>query len=556
MTMGVMRSDADLVGAFTSGDSRAFGEIYDRHAGRVHDYCWAMLRSDADAQDAAQDTMIIASRRLPQLRDPAKLRPWLLAIARNECRRRGTQRKRVVPVDEVRESHASHELTANDDPTTPFARAQTAALVWDAAASLPERDQELMHLHLRQGLSGQELAHATGLPLDQCYVALSRMRDKLATSLGALLVARQGRQDCDDLQQLLTDWDGTFSSVWRKRVARHVEDCSTCSRTRARLFQPGELLAYAAQRPLPPALRDVVLAQVLGTTLASHDIASRYSWDDAGFPFAVHARRRRVGLWVAVAGAALLLAVVALTVGKLGDEDTDTKVRSRPASTSEFRRSITTSSRASVSSAAPDSTDNPLAGLPPGLNLNPPSSSSSPASSTHDSTSASTQRSRTSTTPSTNRPAKSTTSVPRVTTTTTSAPTTVASSEPSTTAVTETSTTASRATTTSTTTTSRAERLAVKVSASPADLRPLSCPTQSGSTQATVTADVSGGTAPYSVGSDHVTLSGGPTHFSATFGPVPRETTITVNVTVSDSAGQQTSGSVTLTVSCPNQFGN
>ena len=47
-----------------------------------------MLSEPEDAADAVQDTFVIAAARLGGLRDPRKLRPWLYAVARNECHRR------------------------------------------------------------------------------------------------------------------------------------------------------------------------------------------------------------------------------------------------------------------------------------------------------------------------------------------------------------------------------------------------------------------------------------------------------------------------------------
>ena len=39
-----------------------------------------------------------------------------------------------------------------------------------------------------------------------------------------------GRRDCPDLAGVLADWDGTFSVLVRKRVARHVDSCDICDR--------------------------------------------------------------------------------------------------------------------------------------------------------------------------------------------------------------------------------------------------------------------------------------------------------------------------------------
>ena len=61
---------------------------YDRYAAALYGYCHWMLHDSADAAEALQDTFVIAAATLSELPEPAKLRPWLFALARNECRRR------------------------------------------------------------------------------------------------------------------------------------------------------------------------------------------------------------------------------------------------------------------------------------------------------------------------------------------------------------------------------------------------------------------------------------------------------------------------------------
>jgi DNA-directed RNA polymerase specialized sigma24 family protein len=83
--------DRELVAAIVAGDPDGLAEAYDRHAAPLYTYCRLML-PDPDplggAALAVQDTFIIAAARLQRLRDPDQLRPWLHAVARNECLRR------------------------------------------------------------------------------------------------------------------------------------------------------------------------------------------------------------------------------------------------------------------------------------------------------------------------------------------------------------------------------------------------------------------------------------------------------------------------------------
>ncbi len=86
--LGPAETDAELARAAAAGDRGAFAGIYDRYADRLHDFCVGMLRDRDGAADCVQDTFCTAATRLPQLREPDKLRPWLYSIARNEALRR------------------------------------------------------------------------------------------------------------------------------------------------------------------------------------------------------------------------------------------------------------------------------------------------------------------------------------------------------------------------------------------------------------------------------------------------------------------------------------
>ena len=95
--------DSEVVAAIVAGDPEGLAEAYDRYASPLYTYCRSLLREPADAADAVQDTFVIAASRLAGLRDRNRLRPWLYAVARNECHRRLRARANQVntPLDEM-----------------------------------------------------------------------------------------------------------------------------------------------------------------------------------------------------------------------------------------------------------------------------------------------------------------------------------------------------------------------------------------------------------------------------------------------------------------------
>ena len=235
-------SDAELAGAAAAGDRAAMGGIYDRYADRLHDFCVGMLRDREAAADCLQEVFCTAAAQLPKLREPGKLRPWLYAIARNEALRS----LRLLGREDVPDGLP--EQSSDAVPDTLARRKELAALVAEAAGGLSDRDRAVLELSYRHGLDGAELAEALGLSADNAAKVVSRVRQTVEHALGALLVARQGQrnpQGCRELGDILADWDGQFSAPMGKRIARHIDSCATCERSRRDLVEPKALLGVA-----------------------------------------------------------------------------------------------------------------------------------------------------------------------------------------------------------------------------------------------------------------------------------------------------------------------
>jgi RNA polymerase sigma factor (sigma-70 family) len=295
-------SDAVLVARVLGGDRTAFATVYDRYADRLYDFAHSMLRNTEDASDAVADSFIKFAERLSQLREPERLRPWLYAIVRTECLKRLKSRSRVA--------FGGDEQLADmpDTAAAPDEAVETAALqqlVWDAAAGLAERDRALLDLHLRQGLDGADLGDAMGVSSSNAYVMMNRLRGQMERSLGALLVAKTGREDCGELDTSLGDWDGSFSPLVRKRVARHVDNCPKCTLRRAAMVSPLALFAGVSAFAAPASLRERVLNSL---TLPPEPVVDPSPWLRRGILGGV--------------GAAIVIVLIALLVGHSGDSDT------------------------------------------------------------------------------------------------------------------------------------------------------------------------------------------------------------------------------------------
>jgi RNA polymerase sigma factor (sigma-70 family) len=82
------QDDREVVVAITAGDPAGIAMAYDRYAAALYGYSHWILQNSAAAAGALKDTFVIVTATLSNLSEPSKLRPWLFALTRNECRRR------------------------------------------------------------------------------------------------------------------------------------------------------------------------------------------------------------------------------------------------------------------------------------------------------------------------------------------------------------------------------------------------------------------------------------------------------------------------------------
>ena len=255
--------DPEVVAAIVAGDPGGIAAAYDRYAVALYAYCRSLLRQPEDAADVVQDTFLIATSKLGALRDPGKLRPWLYAVARNECLRRLRNGEATAPLDE-----AADTPTAAPDVGDAAEQEELRQLIMAAIDGLNRGERDVIELSLLHELDGDDLADALGVTRNHAHALLSRARSQLERSLGALVVARTGRGACAELDAALAGWDGQMNVLVRKRVSRHIERCKICGERKRRELSPALFVGVLPLAALMPGFRERVLKICADQTLA------------------------------------------------------------------------------------------------------------------------------------------------------------------------------------------------------------------------------------------------------------------------------------------------
>jgi DNA-directed RNA polymerase specialized sigma24 family protein len=93
------KPQASIVDRAIAGDEVAFAWIVAAHHDDVARIAYFVCGDLDIAEEAEQTAWAVAHRRLKDLRDPDRLRPWLMSVAANEARQVGSSRRRRTGFD-------------------------------------------------------------------------------------------------------------------------------------------------------------------------------------------------------------------------------------------------------------------------------------------------------------------------------------------------------------------------------------------------------------------------------------------------------------------------
>jgi RNA polymerase sigma factor (sigma-70 family) len=178
VTGSATKTSAALIRLAAEGDEVAFARIVDAHHADMSSVCFVATGGDAElTAEAVQSAWPIAWRKLRTIREPERLRPWLVSIAVNEARQLARRRRRGRVL----------EISVGMDPTAttpdPASRAGDIDLR-NALARLKPEERELIALRYVAGFDSTELARAMGMSPSGTRARLARVLGRLRSELG------------------------------------------------------------------------------------------------------------------------------------------------------------------------------------------------------------------------------------------------------------------------------------------------------------------------------------------------------------------------------------
>jgi RNA polymerase sigma-70 factor, ECF subfamily len=163
------------VRAAASGDEQALAMLIATHHSPMVRAAFVVTGDAASARDAAQNAWSIAWRRLGTVRDPARIREWLVAISANEARQLARRARR----QQVREIRVDDSVPVAPDPADDI----DLVALRNALGGLSHDDRRMLALRYVAGLDSTVIASRLGLSASGVRSRLSRTLERLRREL-------------------------------------------------------------------------------------------------------------------------------------------------------------------------------------------------------------------------------------------------------------------------------------------------------------------------------------------------------------------------------------
>jgi RNA polymerase sigma factor (sigma-70 family) len=175
-------SDAELARIAQRGDAASIGILLERHRAPLYALALRFLGHGPDAQDAVQDTFLIALRTIDRLREPEAVGGWLRGIVRNVCLSRLRERQGEILLEEFPRRVESSFLESSVEET--IDRMAMREWVWSALGRLSEDLQVTAMLrYFGSHCSYEEISATLGVPIGTVKSRLNTVKLKLAEAL-------------------------------------------------------------------------------------------------------------------------------------------------------------------------------------------------------------------------------------------------------------------------------------------------------------------------------------------------------------------------------------
>ncbi|NMH91456.1 sigma-70 family RNA polymerase sigma factor [Pseudonocardia bannensis] len=171
-----------LVVRAQEGDVRAFEALALRHQATLYRVAVRVLGDPTDAEDALQEALLDAWRRINRFRGDSAFSTWMYRVVTNRCLDMLRRRRPAVPMDEVGDLPEPAPAPGRSPERTAELDAGMAALR-AALQALPDELRLCWVLRELEGLGYTEISEITGAGETAVRGRIHRARTRLAAAM-------------------------------------------------------------------------------------------------------------------------------------------------------------------------------------------------------------------------------------------------------------------------------------------------------------------------------------------------------------------------------------
>jgi RNA polymerase sigma-70 factor (ECF subfamily) len=186
-----------------AGQPEAFDRFVEHFRAKIFQYSWLMCGQREDAEEVSQETLLKVFENFNQLRQPERVRAWVLRIAKNFCLMK-RRRSQFAPTQELSldeympaldrdGGHVKLQIADwSSQPEDRMLRAELRRVLGQAIAALPDTYRSVVLLRDVEDLSTDETAQVLDLSVDVIKTRLHRARLAIRQELDRYLKTKEG----------------------------------------------------------------------------------------------------------------------------------------------------------------------------------------------------------------------------------------------------------------------------------------------------------------------------------------------------------------------------
>ncbi|MBE6774499.1 MAG: RNA polymerase sigma factor [Clostridia bacterium] len=162
----------NLVKKSKEGDTAAFGDLYEIYSTDMFRFAYYYTGSTSAAEDCVSEAVLIAFRKIGDLKNISSFKSWLFRILRNCCNANHRKVSKEAPGEEIRQSVHSFEKESDDKLS-----------LGNALLRLTPEDREIIILHYCNGYTSREISLMLSMNENTVRSRILRGTEKLRNEL-------------------------------------------------------------------------------------------------------------------------------------------------------------------------------------------------------------------------------------------------------------------------------------------------------------------------------------------------------------------------------------